>query len=89
MIANSSRKVDPSGVVRLSDVKVRRRRDTLLISRRGFAKSAAEHRSHGLDHAAAVWSLQLAVEQTIEDEFPLVYAEQFGLWGVMQSRVTG
>ena len=82
MIANNSRQDGAASVVRLTDRKARRRRDTLLMTRRTLAIAAAEHRSHRLDDATALWSLQLAVEQTIEDEFPDIHHEQFGLWAV-------
>jgi hypothetical protein len=73
---------DLAGVVTLSDAKARRRRDVLLMMRRRVAITAAEHRSHSLDDATALWSLQLELEQTIQDEFPDLHEEQFGLWAV-------
>ena len=82
MITNNSSQDGLAGVVRLNDVKARRRRDTLLITRRSIAIAAAEHRSHSLDDATALWSLQLELEQTIQDEFPEVYEEQFGDWAL-------
>jgi len=66
----------------LTDVKTRRRRDTLLMTRRSIAIAAAEHRSHSLDDATALWSLQLELEQTIQDEFPEIHEQQFGFWAL-------
>ena len=66
----------------MSDAKARRRRDTLLMTRRSIAIAAAEHRSHSLEDATALWSLQLEIEQTLQDEFPDVYEQQFGFWAL-------
>jgi hypothetical protein len=82
MKTNDWNQNDLAGVVRLSDMKARRRRDVLLMMRRRVAITAAEHRSHSLDDAAALWSLQLELEQTIQDEFPDLHEEQFGLWAL-------
>jgi hypothetical protein len=82
MITTNSSQDGLAGVVRLSDVKARRRRDTLLMTRRSIAIAAAEHRSHSLDDATALWSLQLELEQTIQDEFPDVHERQFGVWAL-------
>ncbi|WP_156364894.1 hypothetical protein [Aeromicrobium sp. Leaf245] len=82
MITNKESRDGLAGVVRLSDAKARRRRDTLLMTRRSIAIATAEHRSHALEDAAALWALQLQLEQTIQDEFPVVYEQQFALWAL-------
>ena len=54
MVTNNPSQDRPTGVIRLSDAKARRRRDTLLMTRRSIAIAAAEHRSHSLEDATAL-----------------------------------
>ena len=74
-------------VVRLDALKRRKRLGQLLATRSHLAAMAAQQRSHGLDDAEDSFSLQLAVETTIRDEFPEEYNAEFPRW--LEADVTG
>jgi len=71
----------PGGtVVPFDALKRRRRLDQLMSARTHLATMAAQQRSHGLDDAQESFSLQLALESTIRDEFPQEYEQYFPNW---------
>ena len=68
----------PGGtVVAFDALKRRRRLDQLTSARTHLATMAAQQRSHGLDDAQESFSLQLALESTLRDEFPEEYEQYF------------
>lgn len=72
-----SGKVSPA----LKRLRRRERRDHLLDVRTQLAETAACYRAHGLDeHAEELAVQQYAVEATIREEFPEVYARDWPQW---------
>lgn len=67
-------------VVDLPEVKRRRRLENLLYTRSRLAVLAAEHRSHRLDDAIELYTLQLETEQVIADEFPEALEAHIAKW---------
>lgn len=75
-------------LIELDPARRRARLDRLLDIRFRLAAVAAERRSHGLEDAGDTYLQQLAVESTIDDEFPDEYVERFADWVDQECRLS-